>query len=190
MAEHAEYLKTRFTVAADLDEEQKRHMEITRLRDDAERVRLEKLREQRDEALAALNARQEQERERIIEQEVRKRLQGTSDLRYEMRGGGSVPPREREQRLRRAIDEQFREKHDRNLEETRSQWNERIDGILARAQVREQELQENSRDITSPAPPHADSGRTDEDRQRRLDQEWERIQQRRAERRERGDRQR
>lgn len=171
MADHAEYLRTKFTVAVHLDEEQKRQIEIRRLRNDAERKRLDEMRVQRGEALAALRAKQEQERKETVEREVRKRLQGSSDLRYEMPGGGRVSLRDRERSLRQSIDEQIREKQDIDFEEARAQWNARIDGELERAQVREQQpsrqqdFQENSRDITSAASSGTDADRTDEDRQ-------------------------
>ena len=168
MADHAEYLRTKFTVAAHLDEEQKRQIEGKRLRDDAQRDALEEMMDRRDKALAALKAKQDEERQEIVEQEVRKRLQGTSDLRFEMRGGGRVSLRERERSLRRSIDEQLREKHDREIEEERARWNERIDRELERAleretrPAREQEIEENKRDITASPLPGVARGRSEE----------------------------
>mgnify|MGYP000072885730 CR=1 FL=1 len=63
MADHAEYLRTKFTVAAHLDEEQKRQIEGKRLRDDAQRDALKEMMDRRDKALAALKAKQDEERQ-------------------------------------------------------------------------------------------------------------------------------
>jgi len=159
MSINDEYLRTKFTVASHLDNDQKQLIEIRKIKDEEARERLLEMRRQRNEAVAGKAREQEEERKRIAAEEVRKRIQGRSEDTLEMPGGMPVSLHERERRIRESVNQQWREKHDIELERLRRDWNRQIDAELARAQEREREgpsdrerrdreRVENTRDIT------------------------------------------